>query len=104
MREEDVLLSKADQLVSDFTKTDTYLLYKKLKQEVDSNERLNHLIESRKALQKGLRYRDTEKKRTALKAAQDLQDEFDNDPLVINLKAQEQEVKDRISILTEEKF
>lgn len=104
MREEEELLSKADQLVSDFSKTDTYLLYKKLKQEVDSNERLNHLIESRKALQKGLRYRDTEKKRAALKAAKDLQDEFDNDPLVINLKAQEQEVKDRISILTEEKF
>ena len=55
-------------------------------------------------MQKGLRYRDNEKKRAALKAAKDLQDEFDNDPLVINLKAQEQEVKDRISILTEEKF
>ncbi len=104
MSEEEELLSKADQLVKDFIQTDTYLLYKKLKEEVNSNERLNHLMESRKALQKGLRYRDNEKKAAALKAAKDLQSEFDNDPLVINLKAQEEELKNRISILTEEKF
>ncbi len=104
MSEEEELLSKVDQLVKDFTQTDTYLLYKKLKEEVNSNERLNHLMESRKALQKGLRYRDNEKKIAALKAAKDLQSEFDNDPLVINLKAQEEELKNRISILTEEKF
>ena len=104
MREEEELLSKADQLVSDFTKTDTYLLYKKLKQEVDSNERLNHLIESRKALQKGLRYRDNEKKRAALKAAKDLQDEFDNDPLVINYKHLREEVFALIQPLEEAGF
>ena len=104
MSEEERLLKEVDRLLEDFKSSEPYQRYRKLKDEVDQNERLNQLIESRKALQKGLRYRDETKKREALLAAKKLQEEYDNDPLVVNLKAQEKEVKDRLRVLTEEKL
>ncbi len=101
MNEIEDLTSKAMKLLEDFSGLDVVRRYHELLKAVEEDTRLSSLKKQRESLQSSIRYLKDEKKDEAIKACKEMQIEYDNDPLVINMRQQKEEILKLIEPLTE---
>jgi len=92
MSEENDLTIEAKKLVSDFQDTVAYKSYQQLLKSQESNARLLKLDKDRKDLQSKIKYLSPEKQKEAIKLCKELNDEYNNDPLIVNLRQAKEEV------------
>jgi len=91
--------SKVEEIIADFQSLDIYKFFVAAKNEIDNSERLNNLkkdIKEKKAQIK-LLVNDKEKLKKHIAHIKELEEEYDNDPLVINYNY----YKDELNLLVE---
>ncbi len=91
--------SKVEEIVSDFQSLDVYKFFIAAKNEIENSERLNNIqkeIKEKKAQIK-LLVNDKEKLMEHIAHIKELEEEYDNDPLVINYNY----YKDELNVLVE---
>lgn len=101
MSEIDEITLQAEKLLEDFSRLDTVRRYHALLKAVEEDTHLSSIKKQRESLQSSIRFLKNEKKDEAIKACKELQIEYDNDPLVINMRQQKEEVLKLIEPLTE---
>ena len=104
MNEIDELNLEIDKLISSFASLDVVKNYKSLKKAVENDPHLNEILQRREELQKSVKQLPFDQKNEVLRECLKLQQEYDNSPLVINLKVSKEEVLKLIEPLTETKL
>lgn len=98
------LKKRAYELVEDFNNLDIYQEFLKYKSYLENDEELNKIKKQRDTLQKDLKYLHGDKKKEALKLAQELNDQYNSSPLVINYLALKKELEELLYSYTNFEF
>lgn len=94
------LLKEADTLIEEFKSLELVKEYQRVKVAIDSDLHLKEIEEQRKRLQSSIKYLKDAKKDECIKAAKELQIEYDNNPLVINYRTLKAEIMNLLSVLS----
>ncbi len=95
------LLDKIDNLLRDFRELSETRRYLALKKAVEEDRRLALLLEESRALQKKARLLPTPNKEAMLEKAKSLYREYEEDPLVVNLRSCKEELLDLLRPLSD---
>lgn len=96
------LIKMAEELVSNYQSLPLYKRYISLKNEIDNNKRLNDILRRQEEMKRSLKFLDANERKEVILKCQNLLDEYNNDPLVINFKNVKEELADITSILLKE--
>ena len=96
------LIKMAEELVSNYQSLPLYKRYISLKNEIDNNKRLNDILRRQEEMKRSLKFLDASERKEVILKCQNLLDEYNNNPLVINFKNVKEELADITSILLKE--
>jgi len=101
MTEKETLELEAKALIESYHQTPQYRRYQALKEAIRQDRRLQDLLLQSDQLKQSARFLDAKERKEALAKAKAMFDTYQEDPLVINLKAAKKELELMLEPLTQ---